>query len=125
MKSSSKTILLSVPVLAYLFLCIVHMTSCQSAGNQPNVPLTVSASFPLNLTNVLDTSGNKLTPHYVSGALPSGSKVVMVCVGNICPPGADSSAGAPKIVFSGTLTQDIPANTELVLRVVSNDVNFK
>jgi hypothetical protein len=119
MKSSIKMVLRSVPVSAFLFL-VVLLVSC--GGSNPT-PALVASPYPLNLILKFDTSGSQTPPHYASGLLPAGSQVVLVCTSKDCVQPSDTSGnvGGPKILFVGTLTQDIPANTELALRIVSKE----
>jgi hypothetical protein len=106
MKSSFKMALLAPALFAYLFLIVVHMTSCQSpAIKQP----------PFAIINLHDSSGPQPILH-TSVAFPSGTTFQGLC--NTC---TDSSGntGSSKILFSVTLNMDIPANTDIILHVVS------
>jgi hypothetical protein len=123
MKSSFKMALLTGTVSAFLF--IVLMTSCQSPGQTPGGgDLTPSLRNKLGLNSLIDSNGNKTTPHIIlqtSSPIPSGSQFIVECPTKDCVPSAGSgaSAGGSKVLFVGTILQDIPENAELVIRVAA------
>jgi len=118
MKSSLKMTLLSGPAWACLFLFFILINSCGGPNQTPAVSPALAGTFPLALRNVKDTSGSQPILH-TSMALPAGSPVQLICKN--CTDSSGNSVGS-KVLFSGTLDQTIPVNTELVLRVVSNDI---
>jgi hypothetical protein len=129
MKSSFKKILSSIPAIVVLILMVVVLTSCPGAkpGSDSIKPEVATAPYPLILALKIDTSGNQTPPHFVVNTqIPAGTQVFIVCSKD-CVQAADASgnAGGPKIFFQGTLSQDIPANTELALRLVSASGNVK
>jgi hypothetical protein len=110
MKSSFKMALLSPPVSAFLFLIVVLLISCGTSPTNPQLK-----PLPVAIIYVNDSSGPQPILH-TSVAFPSGTTLQGTC--KSC---ADSSGntGSGKVVFSATLNTDIPANTDIILHVVS------
>lgn len=108
MKSSFKTVVLSLPMSVLFFLIVVFISSCGAK------------TYPLAVSFLIDSSGPGTHPHVVTnGTIPAGTLVVLECGSPNCNSKTGSGSGSSKILFRGTLTQDIPANTEIVLRMVS------
>jgi hypothetical protein len=123
MKNSFKMALLTVTVGAFLF--IVLMTSCQSPGQTPGGgDLSPSLRNKLGINSLIDSNGNKTTPHIIvqsSSPIPAGSQLIVTCATKDCVPSAGSgtTAGGSRVLFVGTILQDIPENAELVIRIAA------
>jgi hypothetical protein len=126
MKWILKRCLLAAPAIIFYSLfsfnvCLV--TGCNSSDSTgPNNNPRKVTPLQLSVQSSTDSTGPKVILH-TSGKIPAGSTLVLSCTSPDCNLSfsTDSTGGhgGVRIVNLGTITKDIPENTEFELKVIA------
>ena len=134
MKWILKRCLLAAPAIIFYSLfsfhaCLISGCSTDTTGHGGGGPKIAGSSTPelrLSAYSSTDSTGPggspKVLSFQTSGKIPAGSTVVLKCTSKDCilrlSTDTTTHPGGVKRLILGTLLDDIPDNTELVLQII-------